>query len=148
MKKISIVIISSFLTIYSYGQVDSMNLKTGPFILQARDAEYLNSLLGEQDIFQDFLDTVSQKFNDANKPVGTTTIRIDSIKVSTLILVSSAMRGLPYLTSRFTYNRVDAAIRACNNNFLLNYLNTLDKKEDTIYDQLRQRGRRRLIRGL
>lgn len=142
MYRIIFTAITLFLFIQSFSQVDSMKMKTGPFNIQARDAELITILLINQEIFDDFFDDVAKQFRVANQPTGNTIIRVDSVKVGTLVLLSGALRGLPYSTSKQLYSRIDGAIRACTNSYLQNQLNLMDKREDDIHTQARQRGKK------
>lgn len=146
MKTVFLTTAFLFSLLQGFGQVDSMNLKTGPFLLEARDAEYIGSLFVFNQPLQEFLYfDIRDKYRSAGAPTGTTVLRMDSVKVSTLVYLSQALRNSAYQGSKNVYSRINAAIRACNNSFLSRHLDLLDKKEEYEYNTALQEGRRKLM---
>ncbi len=147
MKKLLIITTIFFLVQQGFAQADSMNMKTGPFLIESRDTEFISSFISTNDqLLEFFYGDIREKLTSSGAPAGTSVIRIDSVKVSTLIFLSLALRSSAYSGTKHVYNRIDAAIRACNNSFLLNYLKRLDKKDDDNYNAILQSGRKKLAK--
>lgn len=145
MKKIFLTIITSLPLFQCFGQVDTMNMTTGPLLLEARDAEFISSLFVYNKPLQDFFfNDIRYRFRTAGAPTGTTVIQIDSVKIGTLMFLSTALRSSAYRGAKIVYNRIDIAIRNCKSSFLANYLEQLDKKEVDDYNAILLEGRKLL----
>jgi predicted membrane chloride channel (bestrophin family) len=122
-------------------------MKTGPFLIQARDAAYLTSLYTHNEQLEELLYMgIREKFKAVGQPTATTVLSIDSVKIGTLIFLSNTLRYSAYWGAKNVYNRINVAIRACNNAFLQRYLNRLDEKEENDYKAILEAGKKTLLK--
>lgn len=130
MKKIIIAILILIST-KSFAQVDSLKIKTS-VSMQVRDWLYLNSFLSNSEEFESVYDSVKVRMRAAVAPIGTTVIKVDSIKQGQIISLARIMKQGAYGVVVIPYSRINAALRA--NAYLIQKIDQMDSDYITQYN--------------
>lgn len=143
MKKI-LSIIAFLFTISSSAQ-DSTAINATVNI-QARDLEYIGSFIYNDNNAENLYDSVKVKFRVANPPTGNTNVSITATNADWIYI----MQRLKYDPTAIKLNctqRVEAALRAAGQSYLVGKLNEMDNTAQSSYQNIRQFGRQKLRRS-
>lgn len=130
--KTILITITLFLSVQSFGQVDSLKLKTS-VSLQVRDWLYLNSYLKNNHEYENIYDSVKAKLRIAVAPTMTTVIKADSIKNGQIIKLATIIKGGAYGNVIFIYTRINNALRATP--YLTRQIDGIDQNYTDQYNQ-------------
>lgn len=141
MKKIILLLLLFPLT--SIAQSDSSKVRIS-FTMQARDCEILANYTFYENNFEELDSVMKVRFRVASPPSGNTNVQIDSIRVRDLREIAHKLRDNPIALNGGVWTRYDAAVRAANNTWLNNRLNQDESSVQTLFNNQRLIGRRRL----
>lgn len=144
MKSI-IIILLAIIPFVSQAQIDSSAVKINVSI-QARDAEYLGSFISFKEDYEDLFDVLKAKLRITNPPTGATLISVDSITIATWYKVLNVVRKDHIAIQAGLFSRIDAIIRAKNNDYLTRLLNEANAFDARQYQDIRLLGRIKLRR--
>lgn len=142
MKKIITILLSLF-SIDSFAQTDSSLMKV-TVTIQARDCEYLGVYIAFNQDYEDLFDAMKAKFRVVNPPSGTTNVVVDTITIVQWLGVINQLQADPFAVGGSVFTRVDAALRAVNNEYLTRILNEKSVANTNIFMNMRVLGRNRL----
>lgn len=130
--KTTLITLSIFLSLKSFGQVDSTRLKTS-VSMQVRDWLFLNSYLKNNHEYENIYDSVKAKIRIANAPNLTTVIRVDSIRNIQIVKLATIIKGGNYGSVVFVHSRINAALRASP--YLIRQIDAIDANYNDQYTQ-------------
>lgn len=122
-----------FISLNSFAQVDSLKIKTS-VSMQARDWLFLNSVLSNNEEFENVYDSVKVKLRATVQPSLTTVIKVDSIKQGQIISLSRVLKQDTYGVVIIPYTRINTALKS--NAYLTAKINAID---DTYVSQYNER---------
>lgn len=141
MKKLIAFVL--LIPLISVSQPDSSKMRIS-FTLQARDCEYIANYTMSENAYEELDSVMKVRFRISSPPSGTGNVQVDSIRVRDLRQLADRLRYDPMAFFGGVWVRFDTAIRAANNTWLNNRLNTDDSNVQTIFMNQRFNGRRRL----
>lgn len=130
--KTTITTIIIFLSLNSFGQVDSTRLKTA-ISLQVRDWLFLNSYLKNSHEYENIYDSVKAKLRIAVAPTLTTVIRVDSIRNFQIVKLATIIKGGAYGNVIFVYSRINNALKTTP--YLTRQIDAIDDTYTNQYNQ-------------
>lgn len=115
--------------------------------IQARDLEYIGSVIGGNDIYQDADSSLKSKFRPAfSAPSGTTNVTVGGITNGTWVDIAKLLHRDAFASAgnNSVWGRVDVALRAAANTYLTAQLDADATDFDNTSTANRARGRSRL----
>jgi len=146
MKKLIIILLLS--PLFSMAQPfmfdnDSAKVKINVSI-QARDAEYIGSFLSSgfyRADYDELFDQLKVKMRISNPPINQNSVAVDSIPIRTWLSIMQQIRMDYIAVQAGIFTRVDAILRAKNNDYLTRILNLANTRDTEAYINNRRQGR-------
>lgn len=143
MKKILSVFIL-FVSLQSQAQVDSSNLSATANI-QARDLECIGFLVYVNNDAENVYDSIKAKFRVQNPSTGNSQVSITATN-SDWVYIIKRLKDDAIAIKANCLNRVETALRAAGQSWLVGELNKIDAADQTTFSSMRQFGRQKLRR--
>ena len=122
---------------------DSAKVKINVSI-QARDAEYIGSFLSSgfyRADYDELFDQLKVKMRISNPPINQNSVAVDSIPIRTWLSIMQQIRMDYIAVQAGIFTRVDAILRAKNNDYLTRILNLANTRDTEAYINNRRQGR-------